>query len=130
MPADPEAIDEWFRYARRDLRAASVLLDAGDLDPVVAIAQLQQAVEKALKGFLLSEGWELVKTHDLGFLHAEAMEHGEDLAAYEDLCQIATKAYLEERYPGAGDSEISAKMASELLHRGEELVDRLDAQRA
>lgn len=126
MPADDAAVGEWLRYARRDLQAATVLVEAEDVDTVVAVAQLQQAIEKALKAFLLARGWELVKTHDLGYLQAEAVEHEGELEAYEEVCEIATKAYLEERYPGAGRSEIPRAMARELLEQGTELIDLLE----
>lgn len=50
MPADAGEAQAWFRYARRDLIAAGILVESEEVDTVVAIAQLQQAVEKALKG--------------------------------------------------------------------------------
>lgn len=129
MPPDPAYVDEWFQYARDDLRAARALVEADEVNPVVAASQLQQALEKALKGFLLSNGWELVKTHDLRFLLDEAIEHDPDLEAYRDLCTVATEAYREERYPGSGRSELERGRVRKLSEEGAELVDRLDEAR-
>lgn len=41
MPPDAGSVDQWFQVARRDLNAARVLVDADEVDPIVAIAQLQ-----------------------------------------------------------------------------------------
>lgn len=59
MPPDVGEPTEWFTYAEEDLKAADVLLEADDVSAIVATAQLQQAIEKALKGFLLARGWTL-----------------------------------------------------------------------
>lgn len=125
MPPDPAYVEEWFRYADRDLRAAEVLVHAEDVEPVVALAQLQQALEKALKGFLLSHGWTLVRTHDLGFLLDEAVSREPGLEDHHELADIATRAYYEERYPDAGGIEVPTERAIELYEEGEALVHRL-----
>jgi len=54
---------DWLRIAEKDLGRVEHLL--GIKDPEAAGFFLQQAVEKFLKAFLLSKGWELERIHDL-----------------------------------------------------------------
>ena len=56
-------LGDWLRIAERDWSRAERLLET--LDPELAGFCLQQAVEKFLKAFLLSRGWELLRIHDL-----------------------------------------------------------------
>jgi len=66
MKGDPSDASNWFSLARRDLQKARKDL-ANDEAPY-AVIQLQQAAEKACKGWLIARGWNLIKTHDLVFL--------------------------------------------------------------
>ncbi len=75
-----------------------MLLAQGGLLPVVAF-HLQQAIEKYLKGFLLSTGWSLRRIHDLEVLIQEAIERDADFAPFLALCQEITEYYIETRYP-------------------------------
>lgn len=68
MPLDPERVEDtrsWFLKAQDDLRGAEVDLAA---DPPLiedALFHCQQAVEKALKGFLTWHDRPFRKTHSL-----------------------------------------------------------------
>ncbi len=68
MPHDPVKVEEtrsWFKKASEDLRAASV--DMGADPPLVedALFHCQQAIEKAMKGFLTWHDRAFRKTHSL-----------------------------------------------------------------
>ncbi|OQZ00860.1 MAG: hypothetical protein B6D35_05100 [Candidatus Brocadia sp. UTAMX2] len=67
---------EWFEKADHDFDAVNDILK-GSGHPDVAGVLLQQGVEKYLKGYLISKGWKLVKTHDLKQLldEDEAVKH-------------------------------------------------------
>jgi HEPN domain-containing protein len=54
---------EWYEIAARDRGAAKALLKDRDEFLPVAGMLLQQAVEKYIKGYLLSKGWRLDRTH-------------------------------------------------------------------
>ena len=54
---------DWLRIAEKDLGRIEQLLDVQD--PEAAGFYLQQAVEKFLKAYLISQGWKLQRTHDL-----------------------------------------------------------------
>ena len=62
---------DWLRIAEKDPGRVEHLLDVHD--PEAAGFFLQQAVEKFLKAFLLSKGWELERIHDLEVLLNEAL---------------------------------------------------------
>ncbi|MDP2996861.1 MAG: HEPN domain-containing protein [Bryobacterales bacterium] len=92
---------EWLRRAQADLRIARLALN--DRPPLTseALYHCQQAVEKALKGFLAFHDQPIRKSHDL-------RELGEQIAALDtSLREIVEAAYpLTEfasrfRYPGA-----------------------------
>ena len=85
---------EWYAYAERDLGSAKALLK--DREEFLAIAGmlLQQAVEKYIKGYLLSKGWKLVRTHHLGQLLKALIGYEKDFAEFEDACLKITFFYL------------------------------------
>jgi HEPN domain-containing protein/predicted nucleotidyltransferase len=88
---------DWLQWARDDeerIRRALLFDDVYD-----AAYHTQQAVEKALKAFLLAQGWQLERTHDLPYLLQLASQYLPDLSAYEALCQRANQ-FIGARYPG------------------------------
>lgn len=89
--------DDWFRIAAQDLERARKRLAEHDVDD--AAFRLQQAVEKALKGYLLSRGWTLRRIHDVEALLSDAVAHHRPLERYRALCQDIAGYYLVERYP-------------------------------
>ena len=88
---------DWLRIAERDLARVDHLLDVQD--PEAAGFFLQQAVEKFLKAFLLSKGWELQRIHDLETLLNAALTYDPSLESFRSACQKITGFYLVERYP-------------------------------
>ena len=88
-------------------------------------AKARSDLEKYLKGYLLSRGWELKRVHDLEFLLDEALAFDTQLEGFRDLCQEVTGYYLTERYPflpeGPSREEIDAN-----LERAKELVQYLE----
>lgn len=119
--AGTDYVEEWFAHADRDLAGAEVLLDA-ETDPLLAAVQAQQAMEKALKGYLLSMGWSLQKTHDLTYLRREVAEAGLGLDRFEQVCAVATEAYVEERYPGTEPSGMDRPTAQRVVSEGSTMV--------
>jgi len=89
---------DWYAQGNVDMQAAEILL-ASD-GPLSAVAfHIQQAVEKYLKGFLISTGWPLRRTHDLELLAQEAIAHDADFSSFLAPCQRITEYYIESRYP-------------------------------
>ena len=122
MKGDPGDPGAWYRLARRDLEKARRDLAQGDV-PYAAIG-LQQAAEKACKGWLIAGGWNLIKTHDLVFLLEEIKARGADVEAFKPAGALLSKAFLEERYVSLdSEPEPSGPEALTLLSD----VDRLFA---
>lgn len=91
---------EWIGKAKQDLSRVAKRLVEGDTED--AAFHLQQAIEKFLKGFLLSTGWKLKKIHDLEALLDDAVRVAPKLETYRALCQQVTGYYLAECYPSLG----------------------------
>lgn len=97
---DHESIvpQDWFAQGDMDIQAAEILLSQQGPRPIVAF-HIQQAIEKYLKGFLISTGWPLRRIHDLEILIQEALDRDTDFAPFLTPCQRITEYYIESRYP-------------------------------
>lgn len=82
---------EWFKKAAEDFVRVKRRLEEDDLED--AAFHLQQAVEKYLKGFLLSQGWKLKKIHDLEALLDDAIRYRRALDRFRPLVQQITGYY-------------------------------------
>lgn len=89
--------DDWFLIAAQDLERVFKRLRERDVDD--AAFRLQQAIEKYLKGYLLSQGWQLKRTHDVEVLLDAAVRYDRGLERYRPLCRQVTGYYIIERYP-------------------------------
>jgi len=111
---------EWFKKAEHDLDALYDVLK-GSAHPDVSGVLLQQCLEKYLKGYLIGNGWKLVKTHDLKQLLDEAVKHNSQFNDYYDLLDVLTEYYFEERYP-FGETEITIEEIKDNLKESEKLI--------
>lgn len=109
----------WLLKANNDLNAAKILYEANCLD--VAIYHTQQAAEKALKGFLASWKYPLIKTHDLVALVALCKQFDPDIIRIGPLAEKLTPFAVVFRYP---DAEIYPKKQTVLhaIHNAEKIV--------
>ncbi len=106
MPPDGEkqaACLAWFKKAELDLQAAAHDLQAAEPFTGSSVFHSQQAVEKAIKGFLFFSDRPFRKTHSIRELAAEVadvtLEHADLLAEAGELTPYATVF----RYPGEED---------------------------
>jgi HEPN domain-containing protein len=113
---------DWFEKAKKDLERVSRRLAENDLED--AAVHLQQAIEKYLKGYLLSKGWKLKKIHDLSVLLTEAAKYNPKLAEFLEFCQEASSYYLKERYPLPAEY-LSKEEIENALSKAEELIQEL-----
>lgn len=121
MRGDPTNPLDWLALARTDLIRARRDLAADD--PVAATFWAQQAAEKSLKGWLIGKGWNLVKTHDLKRLLAEASTLGMDLSRLETEIVRLSRLYFTDRYvDDSADPEPDGAEATQLLHAAETIV--------
>jgi HEPN domain-containing protein len=134
MQPDPVRIQDtraWLEKCTKDLRRAELSLTLKPPDTEDALFHLQQAVEKALKGYLTWQDQPFRKTHDLLELSVLCEHVGAELG--ESLRGLAplTRYAWESRYPGEAP-EPSLEEAQGWLLRAQEVVrmvlDRLPAE--
>ena len=92
-------VAQWVHRADEDVGVVEALVERGGLYPNAIVFHCQQAVEKYLKGFLVSHEVEFPKTHDLAQILALAKNVDANLA--EALCDatLLTPYGVEFRYP-------------------------------
>lgn len=90
---------EWFARADREIETAQLLYDLQGHTDAVAY-HIQQTIEKYLKGYLVLNGKEPPWIHELDTLlkKVETFSPG-FYQPFIELCEKATRFYLEDRYP-------------------------------
>ncbi len=114
---------DWFGKADLDLKAAEILFKGKSLE--IAGFLLQQAAEKFLKGYLLSKGWKLKRTHDLVDLLNEAVIFDPTLETFRPACEQITEYYIEERYPFLDSSKLTREEIETTLRHIRKLKKKL-----
>lgn len=114
---------DWLHIAEKDLGRVDHLLNVQD--PEAAGFFLQQAVEKFLKAFLLSKGWQLERIHDLEVLLNAALAHDHTLEPFRSVCQKITGFYLVERYPFIVEAGLAENDVRNSLTQVKALIDKL-----
>ena len=90
---------EGFERGDHDIETAQLLYDEHGYTDAIAF-HIQQVVEKYLKGYLVLRGQRPPRIHELDTLLTLASEPRPDLyQAYIELCEKATRYYIEGRYP-------------------------------
>ncbi|PTL36373.1 hypothetical protein CLG94_04895 [Candidatus Methylomirabilis limnetica] len=126
MPREesPYAVD-WLRIAEKDLGRVERMLKT--TIPRWRDFAFSKGVEKFLKAFLLSKGWQLRRIHDLEALLDDAMAFDPGLAGFRELCQKISAFYLVERYPLIATTRITEQDVRTSLEQAEGLVNTLRA---
>ncbi|MDP3103000.1 MAG: HEPN domain-containing protein [Candidatus Methanoperedens sp.] len=116
--------DDWFRKGDDDKQAVGILLEHGGKSSVAAFL-IQQMLEKYMKGFLLSKGWKLKRTHDLEELLDGMVGHDTSFEEFREIAQKATAFYFLERYPFFG-GELSGEEIEIAYHESLKLIEKID----
>jgi HEPN domain-containing protein len=99
--ANEKIIKKWFSFAVRDLKIAKSLFDLhSDYKNAVGF-HLQQCAEKAIKGFLISEGTRPPKTHDVKELSQLVKAKDKKIVSLLKKSSALTKFAVIYRYPDA-----------------------------
>lgn len=122
-PEESHYPTDWLRVAEKDWRRAEQLLAMHD--PELAGFCLQQAIEKFLKAYLLSHGWQLRRIHNLDALLDDAIIYDPSLEDYRSVCQKITAFYFAERYPFFTQAGITEEDIRTSLDQVSPLVERL-----
>ncbi len=113
---------EWLVQGDLDVQAAEILLaQNGPLS--ITPFHLQQALEKYLKGFLLSTNWSLRRIHDLEVLIQQAIARDADFTPHLAACQRITEYYIETRYPVGTPTSFSQAVLNTDLQTVRQLAD-------
>jgi HEPN domain-containing protein len=92
-------IKDWFDAAYDDIWTIKELLDSEYIPIGTVTFHCQQAIEKYFKAFLIENGWELQKTHNLVFLYKE-IKKIKDLNLDENkIKEISDDYAINSRYP-------------------------------
>ncbi|MDR3196442.1 MAG: HEPN domain-containing protein [Planctomycetaceae bacterium] len=112
-----DLVKKWFEKAESDLVVAIHVFE--DLYPKqidIACYHCQQSAEKVLKGYLVNQGIEPPKTHDLILLCRKCTEMDQDIETILNDCSELTLYSIATRYPDNNDiterdAEIAIKQA-------------------
>ena len=94
---DPQ---DWFLLTADRLRIADLARQHEGVT-FSGVELLQEAVERYLKGYLIGQGWQLERTHDLGRLIEATARYDTSFSRYAVLAETLTDLYWEQHYPGA-----------------------------
>ena len=127
MTRDAEEIKlvkDWIRFAGENLLLAHSGMEE-DFSPFHTICFLcQGSAEKYLKAFLIWNGWELKKTHDLVDLLAYCLDYDPRFENFKEECLLLNEYITEGRYPGDLPFEsITEQDAKEALEAADKIED-------
>ncbi len=95
---DSKLYHEWLEKAGEDMIAASMLLN-NDYCIAIAAFHCQQAVEKALKAYLILKTDKLHDGHNLTWLCKQAKRFDDSFGDWIDESVNLNRCYIESRYP-------------------------------
>jgi HEPN domain-containing protein len=116
--------EDWFNKGDDDKQAVGILLEHGGKSSVAAFL-IQQMLEKYMKGFLLSKGWKLKRTHDLEELLDEMVGFDPTFEEFREISQKATAFYFLERYPFFA-GELSRKEVENAYNDSLKLIGKVE----
>ncbi len=91
---------EWLRYAEGDLLVAEREMRTPSPVYHTVCFLCQSAAEKFLKGFLISRGWSLEKTHDIVELLGWCVDYDAEFAGLAAEGSLLNEYIVAGRYPG------------------------------
>lgn len=113
-------VKEWFSKADKDLEEAKFLFE--NKRPFENVAYfIHQSIEKYLKGFLISNGWELEKIHDLVRLIKESCGFDNSFEQFISAMEKITDFYIESRYPIGYEVEYTFEEIEEAMKTADSL---------
>jgi HEPN domain-containing protein len=109
---------EWITKADKDLDEAKFLFENNR--PLENVAYfVHQAIEKYFKGFLINNGWELEKIHDLVRLVKETTRLDKSFERFISIMEEITDFYIESRYPVGYEVEYTKEEIERAIREAE-----------
>jgi HEPN domain-containing protein len=116
---------QWLEKAQQDLAGAELMASSTGLLDLVAF-HCQQAVEKALKGFLAFYDEPFRRTQNLVELLQQCAQFDQELAGFEDGARALSPFAIDLRYPGV--TGVGPDQAAAALSIARDLVDFVRAR--
>lgn len=113
---------QWFSKAEADLGSAKILFREGGATDTICFL-CQQAVEKYLKGYLISKKKKFGKIHDLAALLALCGEIDKEFLDWYKEAEKLTSYYIETRYPPDIPISYTKEEAREALSQAETITE-------
>ena len=115
--------EDWFRIGAKEINRAETLLGSGDLEG--AGFNIQQSLEKYLKGYLLSKGWKLRRIHRLDIILNDVIAYEPSFEEFRKECLKITEYYIEERYPATVSSNLTEEEVKNSLYIARKIIDNV-----
>jgi len=113
--------EEWFERGLHDIETAQLLYDERGYTDSIAY-HIQQAIEKYLKGYLVMHGKKPPKIHELDTLLNHIAGFDDSFNGFLDLCEKASRYYIDDRYPPGPIVEYEYSEIKADLERAWELI--------
>jgi len=124
---DSARYKDWYQKAQADLQSAKILFKYEGDCSIVAF-HCQQAIEKAMKGYILRHRGDLIAGHSLIYLCKEASLIKTTIIQYLKDCSFVNQFYIETRYPADIPLELSKDEARECISIAETILNELGKQ--
>ena len=115
-----DIVKEWTDLGKQDLATARFLMTMRPIPFEIIGFLCQQAVEKHLKAFLIQNGQEPDKTHNLVFLLSGCETYNQEFHALSDFCSQLNVYAVRTRYPHHGILDL--EMIKKALAAAQETV--------
>lgn len=117
---------DWFRYAEENLEVARLALERGYYN--ACLQNVQQAVEKFLKGALLYQGKTFPKTHNIENLIQQLDDGKINPGISKDDAELLDAIYVPSKYPlgsALPDFAPDKKLGEQCLDIGKRVKDAI-----
>ncbi len=121
---DSKRFFDWIFYAYQDLLSAKTLIEDKRLyEP--AVFHCQQAIEKALKGYMLFKTHKLYDGHNVTWLCKQAALIDSSFTEWIPKTSELNRLYIETRYPADIHFNIEAAFAFDNVELADKIMDHV-----
>ena len=125
---DREIIKEWIAKADEDFEFAKINLEEEKPFYAQICFHFQQAVEKYLKAYIITNGLAFRKVHDLPLLLKQCCRKDPAFKNFADDCEFLATFYIETRYPVHWPIQLSKNEADKAFRSAEDIRNFLKAK--
>jgi len=122
-----EQAREWFKRGDHDIETAQLLYDDQGYTDSIAY-HIHQGLEKYLKGYLVLRGKKPPRIHELDALLTYVSSFDQELTIFLELCEKASKYYIDARYPPGPPVEYSCAAIKSDLELAWEMIRNIRAK--